>query len=86
MKLADIAISLADVLSCRSGNSELHECMRVGSRDLLHYLAAFLTSIPNSVNPRHGLLQEKIAQTGWVLPLAHRVLPLGEAWAEEQIT
>ncbi|CEL03031.1 hypothetical protein ASPCAL04190 [Aspergillus calidoustus] len=50
MKLADIAISLADVLSCRSGNSESHEYMRVGSRDLLHYLAAFLTSIPNSVS------------------------------------
>jgi hypothetical protein len=78
MKLADIAISLADVLSCRSGNSGPHECMRVGSRNLLHYLAAFLTSIPNSVNPRLGLLQEKIAQTGWILPLEHLVLPTGE--------
>ncbi|KAL4868252.1 hypothetical protein BDV12DRAFT_197474 [Aspergillus spectabilis] len=52
MKLADIAISLADMLSCMPHISEHHQLMRINSVGVLSCLAAFLFSISNSVNPR----------------------------------
>ena len=70
MKLADIAISLADVLSCApSSMSESHQLMQVRPAEILRSLVIFLASIPNSVNPRLQLLQEKLSVGLWSVPL-----------------
>ncbi|KAJ5625272.1 C6 transcription factor [Penicillium lagena] len=69
MKLADIAISLADVLSCTPLVPESRQLMRVRPAEVLNHLAAFLNSIPDKVNPHLELLQEKIAQYGLCYPL-----------------
>jgi hypothetical protein len=71
MKLADIAISLADVLSCMPRISQRHQLMRINAAGVSDCLAAFLFSIPNSVNPRLGLLQEKISGKTWSLQLVY---------------
>lgn len=68
MKLADIAISLADVLSCTPRVPESRQLMRVRPAEVLNHLAAFLNSIPDKVNPHLELLQEKIAQYGLRYP------------------
>lgn len=72
MKLADIAICLADVLSCAFFSMpESDQLMRVGPAEILLSLATFLASIPNSVNPRLQLLQEKISVGLWSVPLEY---------------
>ncbi|KAL2835598.1 hypothetical protein BJY01DRAFT_69191 [Aspergillus pseudoustus] len=71
MKLADIAISLADVLSCVPRPSVRDQLMRIGPADILHCLAAFLVSRPNNVNPRLDLLKEKISGKVWSFPLEY---------------
>ncbi|KAL5338816.1 hypothetical protein BJX70DRAFT_398375 [Aspergillus crustosus] len=67
MKLADITISLADMFSCMPRITEHHQLMRINASSILTSLAAFLFSILNSVNPRLGLLQEKISGKAWSL-------------------
>lgn len=71
MKLADIAISVADMVSCMPRISAHHHRTRVGAVDVLKYLAGFIFSISNSVNPRLGLLQEKISGEAWSSPLEY---------------
>lgn len=71
MKLADIAISFADVLSCAPGMFEGYQLMQLGPADILHCLVAFLASIPNSVNPWLELLQEKFSGKVWACPLGY---------------
>lgn len=62
MKLTDIAISFADVLSCT------RQLMQVGSAEILRCLTDFLISAPNQVNPRLRLLQEKLYRMDWKIP------------------
>ncbi|KAL2869710.1 Zn(II)2Cys6 transcription factor, partial [Aspergillus lucknowensis] len=71
MKLADIAISLADVLSCVPQRPAQGQVMRIGPADILHCLAEFLVSHPNNVNPRLNLLKEKISGRVWSFPLKY---------------
>jgi hypothetical protein len=65
MKLADVAISLADVLSCIPWMSGSHQMMKVGPGDMLGHLAGFLASIRGNVNPRMEVLQEKLSRHGF---------------------
>jgi hypothetical protein len=60
MKLADVAISLSDVLSCIPWISENCQLMKVGPGDMLGHLAEFLASIRGNINPRMQVLQEKL--------------------------
>jgi hypothetical protein len=62
MKLADVAISLADTLTCVHWMPESCQLMRVGSGEMLCHLQAFLTSIRGNVNPRLEILQEKMSE------------------------
>jgi hypothetical protein len=71
MKLADIAISFADVISCTPRMSQSRQLMQVGSTETLHFLAGFLVSIPNRVNPRLELLEQKMYGMDWNFPLEH---------------
>lgn len=62
MKLADVAISLVDTLTCSPWMPESCQLMRVGSREIVCNLQDFLTSIRGNVNPRLEMLQEKMSK------------------------
>ncbi|KAH8702093.1 putative C6 transcription factor [Talaromyces proteolyticus] len=65
MKLADVAISLADVLSCVPWITERRQVMRIGPGDMLDNLANFLASLRGNINPRMEILVEKLSNRGW---------------------
>lgn len=85
MKLADVAISLADMLSCVPWMSERQQVMRVGPNDMLGHMANFLASLRGNINPRMEILVEKLSTRGWgyspkmpipeyTTPETHRIL------------
>lgn len=65
MKLADVAISLADMLSCTPWISERRQVMKIGAGDMLCHIAQFLASLRGNVNPRMEILFEKLSNQGW---------------------
>lgn len=65
MKLADVAISLADMLSCIPWVSERRQIMRIGPNDMLGHMASFLASLRGNINPRMEILVEKLSNRGW---------------------
>jgi hypothetical protein len=65
MKLADVAISLADMLFCIPWISERREVMKVGPGDMLCHIAQLLASLRGNVNPRMEILLEKLSKQGW---------------------
>lgn len=65
MKLADVAISLADMLSCVPWMSERRQVMRIGPNDMLGHMANFLASLRGNINPRMEILVEKLSSRGW---------------------
>lgn len=65
MKLADVAISLADMMSCIPWASESRQAMRIGPNDMLGHMAHFLASLRGNVNPRMEILVEKLSNRGW---------------------
>lgn len=65
MKLADVAISLADMLSCIPWVSERRQVMKVGPGDMVCHIAQTLSSLRGNVNPRMEILFEKLSSRGW---------------------
>ncbi|OKL63842.1 hypothetical protein UA08_00439 [Talaromyces atroroseus] len=65
MKLADVAISLADMLFCIPWISERRQVMKVGPGDMLCHIAQLLASLRGNVNPRMEILFEKLSNQGW---------------------
>jgi hypothetical protein len=65
MKVADVAISLADMLSCIPWVSERRQVMKVGPGDMVCHIAQFLASLRGNVNPRMEILFEKLSSRGW---------------------
>ncbi|EED17872.1 C6 transcription factor, putative [Talaromyces stipitatus ATCC 10500] len=65
MKLADVAISLADMLSCIPWVSERRQIMKVGPEEMVCHIAEFLASLRGNVNPRMEILFEKLQFRGW---------------------
>lgn len=65
MKLADVAISLADMLSCIPWVSERRQVMKVGPGDMVCHIAQTLASLRGNVNPRMEILFEKLSSRGW---------------------
>ncbi|CRG87422.1 putative sucrose utilization protein SUC1 [Talaromyces islandicus] len=65
MKLADVAISLADMISCIPWASERRQAMRIGPNDMLGHMANFLASLRGNINPRMEILVEKLSNRGW---------------------
>jgi hypothetical protein len=65
MKLADVAISLADMLSCIPWVAERRQVMKVGPGDMVCHIAQTLASLRGNVNPRMEILFEKLSSRGW---------------------
>lgn len=65
MKLADVAISLADMLSCIPWVADRRQVMRIGPSDMVCHIAQFLASLRGNVNPRMDILFEKLQSRAW---------------------
>lgn len=65
MKLADVAISLADMLFCIPWILERPQLMKIGPGDMLCHIARLLASLRGNVNPRMEILFEKLSNQGW---------------------
>ncbi|EEA24183.1 hypothetical protein EYB25_004686 [Talaromyces marneffei] len=76
MKLADVAISLADMLSCIPWVSERRQVMKVGPGDMVCHIAELLASLRGNVNPRMEILFEKLSSRGW--GCSPRIMPTSD--------